>query len=197
MKSDSSIWVILAHLLRPQGRKGEVLADLFTDFPERFAGREELFLVPSGFTGDRSIARRVDITSSWLPTGKNKGRVVLQFAGIDTISAAEAVSGFDLAIPDDRRMPLDEKSTYISDLVGCTLLDDAVPVGKISDVQFPASSEGARLAEAAPLLTVLAKDGSEILVPYVKAFVRNLDLTARRLVMSLPIGLVEVNRRQD
>jgi 16S rRNA processing protein RimM len=172
-----------------------VLADLFTDFPERLAGREDLFLAASGFAGDRSTAKEVDITSSWLPTGKNRGRVVLQFAGIDTISAAEAVAGLDLVVPDDRRMPLDEESTYISDLVGCTLLDDAVPVGEICDVQFPASSEGTRLAEAAPLLTVLATDGSEILVPFVKAFIRRLDLTAKRLVMSLPIGLVEVNRQ--
>jgi 16S rRNA processing protein RimM len=195
MKSDSPTWIVLAHLLRPQGRKGEVLADLFTDFPEHFAGREDVFLVPSRFTGDRLIARQVDITSSWLPTGKNRGRVVLQFSGIDTISAAEAVSGLDLVISDDRRMPLEEESIYISDLVGCTLLDDAVSVGEISDVQFPASSEGARIPEAAPLLTVLAKDGSEILVPFVKAFVKTLDLTARRLVMSLPAGLIDVNRK--
>ena len=195
MKPDSSAWTILAHLLRPQGRKGEVLAELFTDFPDRFTGREDLFLVPFGFAGDRSAARRVDITSSWLPTGKNKGRVVLQFSGIDTIATAETISGLDLAVPNDRRMPLDEESIYISDLVGCTLFDDAVAVGEISDVQFPASPNGTRLPETAPLLTVLAEDGSEILVPFVKAFIKTLDLPARRIVMMLPPGLIEVNRK--
>jgi 16S rRNA processing protein RimM len=195
MEPDSSAWTILARLLRPQGRKGEVLAELFTDFPDRFAGREDLFLVPFGFAGDRTAARHVGITSSWLPTGKNSGRVVLQFAGIDSIAAAETISGLDLVIPNDRRMPLDEESIYISDLVGCTLFDDAVAVGEISDVQFPASPNGTRLPETAPLLAVLAEDGSEILVPFVKAFIKTVDLPARRIVMMLPAGLVEVNRK--
>ncbi|HTF61080.1 MAG TPA: hypothetical protein VK638_00055, partial [Edaphobacter sp.] len=118
-----------------------------------------------------------------------------QFSGIDTIATAETISGLDLAVPNDRRMPLDEESIYISDLVGCTLFDDAVAVGEISDVQFPASPNGTRLPETAPLLTVLAEDGSEILVPFVKAFIKTLDLPARRIVMKLPAGLVEVNRK--
>jgi 16S rRNA processing protein RimM len=92
-------------------------------------------------------------------------------------------------------MPLDEESIYISDLVGCTLFDDAVAVGEISDVQFPASPNGTRLPETAPLLAVLAEDGSEILVPFVKAFIKTVDLPARRIVMMLPAGLVEVNRK--
>src|ERR1700733_797094 len=39
-------WVLLAHIVRPQGRQGEVLADIFTDFPERFSQRNRLFLRP-------------------------------------------------------------------------------------------------------------------------------------------------------
>ena len=37
-------WVMLARVVRPQGRRGEVLADILTDFPESFAGRKRLFL---------------------------------------------------------------------------------------------------------------------------------------------------------
>jgi 16S rRNA processing protein RimM len=190
----SSNWVVLARLLRPQGRKGELLADLFTDFPEQLVGRTELFLTSSGGTAAPSTARPVEVTSSWLPVGKNRGRVVLQLAGIDSISAAESLAGFELVVSDDNRMPLDDESVYVSELVGCTLFDENVAIGEITDVQFPTSADGARLSDAAAML-IVQSSGGEVLVPFVKPFVKNLDLPARRLVMSLPAGLVEVNQK--
>lgn len=193
MPSEAS-WTILARLIRPQGRKGELLAELFTDFPERFAGREALFLLPPGFTGEITSAQRVEVTSSWLPVGKNRGRIVLHLAGINTISEAEAYAGFEIAVPDNRRMPLESESIYVSDLVGCTLFDREVEVGKITGVQFPVSSEGTRIPDAPALLVVQSRMDEEILVPFAKAFVQTVDLPAKRLVMRLPAGLVEMNQ---
>src|SRR5258706_11358811 len=86
-------WIVLAHLLRPQGRKGEVLAELLTDFPERFEGQSRVFLAAPGFEGEESEARSAEVVGFWLPVGRNEGRVVLQFAGIDTISDAESIAG--------------------------------------------------------------------------------------------------------
>lgn len=194
MQVDASKWVVLAHLLRPQGRKGELLAELLTDFPDRFVGRKDLFLVSSGNAKDQST-QSVDVTSSWLPVGKNKGRIVLHFADVDTISAAEAYVGMDVVVPSDRRVTLEDESIYISDLVGCTVGEETRVIGQIGDVQFPTAPDGSRLPDAAPLLVVTTNDGEEVLIPFVKAFVRNLDLTARRLQMSLPPGLVEVNQQ--
>jgi 16S rRNA processing protein RimM len=194
MDSETSSWIVLAHLVRPQGRKGELLAELLTDFPDRFVGREDLFLAPPGFDGLPAEARRVDVTSSWLPLGKNVGRVVLQFAGIDTISDAEAIAGLDVLVPSERRAQLDAESMYISDLVGCVLFDGETEVGRVTDVQFPSATDGARLADAAPLLEVQSGDGGEILVPFVKVFLESIDLPAKRIVMNLPAGLLDVNR---
>src|SRR5882757_531890 len=81
MPAATSPWTVLAHLLRPQGRKGELLAELLTDFPDRFVDRDDLFLAPPGFQGEPGEARRIKVASSWLPVGKNKGRVVLQLDG--------------------------------------------------------------------------------------------------------------------
>ena len=194
MDSETSSWIVLAHLVRPQGRKGELLADLLTDFPDRFAGREDLFLAKPGFEGSPAEARRVDVTSSWLPVGKNQGRVVLQFSGIDTISDAEAIAGLDVLVPRERRAQLDAESIYISDLVDCVVFDGKTEVGKVTDVQFSSVSDGSRLAEAAPLLVIHSSEGSEILVPFVKAFLESIDLTTKRIVMNLPVGLADVNR---
>jgi 16S rRNA processing protein RimM len=188
-------WIVLAHLLRPQGRKGEVLAELFTDFPERFKDQTRVFLAPPNFAGEADDARSAEVVSFWLPVGKNAGRIVLGFAGVDTISDAESIAGLEVIVPVEERLALDDDSTYISELVGCTLYDGAAVVGVVEDVQFPTTADGGRrLEEAAPLLVVTSSDGDEVLVPFVKAFLIAVDAAAKRIDMVLPAGLVDVNR---
>jgi 16S rRNA processing protein RimM len=196
MTSDSpASWIVLAHLLRPQGRKGELLAELLTDFPERFDEKRRVFLASPNFAGEEAQARAVEVVSFWLPVGKNEGRIVLQFAGIDSITAAEGIAGLDVIVPYEERLPLDDESEYISDLIGCTVYDGSNVVGVIDDVQFPSTPDGARrLVEAAPLLAVLSPAGDEILIPFAKAFLVRINVKEKRVDMTLPEGLVEVNR---
>jgi 16S rRNA processing protein RimM len=195
MTQSAPSWILLAHLLRPQGRKGEVLAELFTDFPERFDDQRRVFLAAPGFDGEQAEARSAEVVAFWLPLGKNEGRVVLQFAGIDTISDAESIAGKDVIVPHEERLPLDEESVYISELIGCTVYDGTVPVGIVEDVQFAMSADGGRrLDDAAPLLAVTSHEGDEILIPFAKAFLVAVDTEEKRIDMNLPEGLVEVNR---
>src|ERR1700678_251956 len=195
MTQSAPSWILLAHLLRPQGRKGEVLAELFTDFPERFDDQRRVFLAAPGFDGEQAEARPAEVVAFWLPLGKNEGRVVLQFAGIDTISDAESIAGKDVIVPHEERLPLDEESVYISELIGCTVYDGTVPVGIVEDVQFAMSADGGRrLDGASPLLAVTSHEGDEILIPFAKAFLVAVDTEEKRIDMNLPEGLVEVNR---
>jgi 16S rRNA processing protein RimM len=193
-------WVVLAHLLRPQGRKGEVLAELFTDFPDRFDTQKRVFLAPPGFAGPESAARIAEVAAYWLPVGRNQGRIVLQFAGIDSINAAEPFCGLEVIVPETERVELADDANYISDLIGCTVIDLASPdhpvtVGTITDVYFATTPDGGRrLDEAAPLLAVETAAGDEVLIPFVKAFIRSLHPEHKRIEMSLPPGLLEVNR---
>ncbi len=188
-------WTALAHLLRPQGRKGELLAELLTDFPERFEAQRRVYLAPPEFSGTVEEARSAEVKAFWLPVGKNQGRIVLQLEGIESITEAEPLAGMDIIIPTEERLSLEDDSVYISELIGCTIFDQGVAVGVIEDVQFPASADGARrLTKAAPLLTVKSPAGDEVLVPFVKAFLVSMDLSAGRVDMLLPEGLVDVNR---
>lgn len=195
-------WVWLARIRRPQGRKGEVLAEILTDFPEKFAERKHLWLLPGAGsrkslgapgalplgTGETSSvfaqARQVELTNHWL----HKGAIVLHFAGVDSISAAEELKGMTVAVPQDERAPLSEGEAYIGDLIGCMLVDVAgtepVEVGEIGDVD--------RTAGPAPLLIVRGKSG-EVLVPFAKSYLRKVDLEGKKVEMALPEGLVELN----
>src|SRR6202012_1065905 len=99
MTANPSSWIVLAHLLRPQGRKGELLAELHTDFPERFKDSRRVFLAAPDFNGTSAEAKEAEGPDFWVPVGKNQGRVVLKLVGIDSISAAEGVGGLDVIVP--------------------------------------------------------------------------------------------------
>jgi 16S rRNA processing protein RimM len=198
MTQSTPAWIVLAHLLRPQGRKGEVLAELFTDFPERFEDHKRVFLAAPGFAGEETEARAAEVVAFWLPVGKNEGRVVLHFAGIETISDAESIAGQDVLVPRAERLALDDESVYVSELIGCTVYDGPQPVGVVEDVQFAMSADGARrLDDAAPLLAVRSSEGDEVLIPFAKVFLVGVDTEAKRVDMVLPQGLVDVNRPPD
>ena len=194
-RDTASSWLVLAHLLRPQGRKGEILADLLTDFPERFEGGARIYLAKPEFTGPAESARVVTVLNHWLPVGRNHGRVVLHITGIDSIEQAEALAGLDVIVPAEERMALDDDAEYISDLIDCSVFDHGTLVGAVSAVDFPTTADGARrLPDAAPLLTVITPEGDEVLIPYVQSFLLSTDTASRRIEMELPPGLLELNR---
>src|ERR1700685_1496626 len=104
-------WVWLPRIRRNQGRKGEVFADILTDFPEKFAERKRLWLLrgtapPAGTPrpartarpadvldadqADDAAAREVELVAHW----QHKGGIVLHFAGVDSISDAAKLAGF-------------------------------------------------------------------------------------------------------
>jgi 16S rRNA processing protein RimM len=214
-------WVWLARIRRPQGRKGEVFAELLTDFPQKFTDRRRLWLLPEdpssstragapgpgsprtglrprggdpshlGTRETRPIdpqARQVDLINHWL----HKSGVVLHFAGVDSISAAEALAGLIVAIPRAERAALPADEAYIGDLIGCTLVDVTgavpVPVGEIVDVDLSAG----RPLGTAPLLIVRGPAG-EILIPFAKSYLRRIDVAGKRIEMALPEGLIDLN----
>ena len=182
-------WAWLARIRKPQGRKGEVFADILTDFPEKFAERKRLWLVadPDSPRTKASVApREAELVAHWL----HKGGIVLHFGTSNSISDAETLAGLIVAIPSSERTPLAEDEVYIADLVGCTLFDVAgnapVSVGEIEEVD--------RTAGPVALLVVRAPGSDEeILVPFAKSFLRRIDLAGRRVEMTLPEGLVDLN----
>ncbi len=202
--ASASQWIVLARILRPQGRRGEVLADLFTDFPQRFRQQPRVWLAPQGFADSPAAAspstetsppiRIAEVASHWLPVGRNAGRIVLRFAGIDSIEQAAPLAGFEVLVPLAERTPLDPGAAYISDLIGCTVFDRGQPLGTVAAVHFPTTPDGARrLDAAAPLLVLATPSGDELLVPFARAFLVELDPAAKSIRMALPEGLAEIN----
>ncbi|MGC2112331.1 MAG: ribosome maturation factor RimM [Candidatus Korobacteraceae bacterium] len=179
----------MARVLGPQGRRGEVLAELHTDFPQRFEERRQL----SGLAPDGS-RRELQLEEHWF----HKGGVVLKFAGVDSISDAERLKGFEVQLPREERTELEAGSAYISEIVGCDVWIDGGQrfLGRVIEVQFGAGE--------APLLVVrlpicAAPRGprgeihSDVLVPYAAEYVTKLDLPEHRIQMQLPEGLLDLD----
>jgi 16S rRNA processing protein RimM len=178
-------WVLIAQIARPHGRRGEVVAEILTDFPERFHDRPRLWLVPPPHIG--TPPREVRLENFWFL----RSRVIFKLQGIDSMTAAESLRGYGVAIPAAERAPLEAGSWYAADLVGCRLidLDRNADVGEIVDVDRGTSSTD--------LLVVAAGNPRsphrELLIPFVRDYLVCVDTAARRVEMRLPTGLLDIN----
>jgi 16S rRNA processing protein RimM len=183
-------WAWLARIRRPQGRKGEVFAEILTDFPEKFTERRRLWLLSEGASGSRPAPapREVELTAHWL----HKGGVVLHFSGVDSISAAETLNGLIAAIPRAERALPGEDEVYVGDLIGCSLVDVA---GANEASAAPVVGEIVNVDRTAGPVALLVVDGAagEVLVPFAKSYLRKIDLESRRVEMALPEGLTDLN----
>jgi 16S rRNA processing protein RimM len=198
--SESQRWVAVAHILRPRGNKGEVAAELLTDFPQRLTELREAFLANDR---DQAQPRRQQIKSCWL-SQNHRGQAVFHFEGCSSIGEAEKLRGLDVLLPIEQRVTLPAGQYFISDLIGCSVFEcereissvasspcsmSTAPalLGSVTDVQF--TGEG---VAGTPLLVVNAR-GGEVLIPLAEDICTRIDPAGRRIDVMLPEGLRELN----
>lgn len=191
----------VAHILRPRGNKGEVAAELLTDFPQRLTGLREAFLATDR---DQAEPRRLRIKACWL-SQNHPGQAIFHFEGYSSIGDAEKLRGLDVLLPIEQRVKLPAGQYFISDLIGCSVFEcarEASPVasspcamstapsllGSVTDVQF--TGEG---VSGTPLLVVDAREG-ELLIPLAQDICTGIDVRGRRIEVVLPEGLRDLNR---
>lgn len=179
-RETSGEFITLARVLKTQGRHGEVAVEVHSDIPGRFAVGMKLFALEKSQT----TRREVEIEGLW----PHKGLLVLKFAGVDSISDAEVLIGSELQVRRADRAELEQGWTYVSDLIGCTVLDlsngTSREIGHIEDVQFGAGE--------APLL-IVADGSKKFEIPFAEAYLEKVDATRHEVRMNLPEGMLEVN----
>ena len=178
----SGEFITLARVVKTQGRRGEVAAELHSDVPDRFVTGMKLFALPKSSSLRAEEARReLEVEDLW----PHKGLVVLKFCGVDSMNDAELLIGSELQVPKAQRADLEAGWNYVSDLIGCTVLDRAREIGRIEDVQFGAGE--------APLLIVVDSAGRKFDVPFAEAYLEGVDTAQRQVRMNLPEGMLEIN----
>jgi 16S rRNA processing protein RimM len=172
--------VTLAKILRPRGLRGEVAAEILTDFPERLPKLREVWLADG-----RSAPRRVRVQRCWLSPSRG-GQAVFHFADINSMEDAESLRGLEVQVPIEQRAQLAAGSYFVGDLVGCEVWEVGASsaLGSVRDVEFPGG---------APLLAIDTNEG-EVLVPLAAEFCVHIDVKAKRIDVTLPEGLRDLNR---
>ena len=182
MAAESSSGLTLARILRPWGRRGEVAAEILTDFPEHLTALKEAKVCDGS---SRMPPRDVAIRSCRI----HLGQAIFHFAGVDSISDAEKLRGLEVQVSLDERAPLPPDRHYTDELIGCEVWEQGAGalLGAVREVENnggPAESW---------LLNVDTPQG-ELLIPLAAEICTRIDTAARRIEVRLPEGLRDLNR---
>jgi 16S rRNA processing protein RimM len=167
---EAAQWVTIARLGKTRGNRGEITALPLSSKPERYQELKAVYLFGDG--------RRCEIESAWF----HAGTLVLKFRGVDSISEAETLAGWEVRIPRDQRLQPDPDEYFCSDLVGCEVVDrrDGQPIGTVTAFEESAG---------AGLLVV----GDDLLIPFARSICVEINPAERRIVVDLPEGLRDLN----
>lgn len=174
--------------------------ELLTDFPERLSRIREVFL---GDGSEGAEPRRVTIKTFWV-SENHRGQGVFHFEGCSSISEAEKFRGLHVLLPFEQRVSLPTGHYFVSDLIGCSVFEGpkeasayssspcslaTAPalLGVVSDVQLTGEK-----VSGTPFLAVATQNG-ELLIPLAEDICTRIDTTARRIDVTLPEGLRNLN----
>ena len=191
-------FLAIARLIKPQGRRGEMAAEILTDVPGRFDKLRSAFLEQPG--GQPSS---VNLENAWL----HKGRVILKLAGIDSIDEADRLRGRHILVPRNERAALAAHQYYLWELEGCRVVRDldgvTMEIGIVTEVE---PTEGVPLLHVVPIKAPAKETGNrdarekagprdELLIPLAQAICGRIDIGAKLIVIDPPEDLLELNRQ--
>ena len=165
--------VAIARILRSRGLRGELVAEILTDFRDRFDGLEYVTALMPG--GDRLALK---IERAWF----QNGRVVLKFAGYDSIETSEALRDAEICVTEDEAVELDEGEYFDWQLEGCqveTLAGETI--GTVKELMRAGGTE----------ILVVTGYEKEYLIPFAQAICPEVDIENKLIRIDPPDGLLE------
>ncbi len=175
MKVPPDDLVVVARVVRTRGLRGEVVADLLTDFPGRFEALEDVIAIaPDG------TRRSLQIEEHWFQAN----RIVFKFGGYDSIDEAKELAGFQIAVPASDRIELPKDQFYEWELAGCRVETiDGESIGVVREVMRTGGVE---------ILVVAGDAGGEFLIPMAEEICVEIDVSRKLVRVNPPEGLLEL-----
>jgi len=178
---DSNRLIFIGKITKTTGIDGSLKVTTATDFPERFktvrlvklVNSQNLFLKHRITGSENFYIQKVSILN---------GYIRIKFDGYNTIEEAEKLKGFYIGIDEKERIVLPDENYYYYDLIGCDLYDGEKHIGKIISIEDFGSGD---------LLKIAAVNGKEILIPFLKEFIKEIDTTNKRINAELIEGFTE------
>lgn len=167
--------IIVARAVRTRGLKGEIVADVLTDFPDRFERVSRLQGV--GPSGDR---KQLELEDHWF----QNERVILKFTGYDSIEEADALVGYEFGLPEAERIQLSRDEFYDWELEGCAVeIAQGPAIGNVREVMRTGGVE---------LLVVEDNARREHLIPLAHEIVVHVDIARKKILIDPPEGLLDL-----
>lgn len=167
---------MVAFTVRPRGLRGELVADMMTDFPERFEDLDEVIVKkPDG------KSENLKIDNFWF----QKDRIVLKFAGVDSIEAAQPYINCEVCVPESAAVELESDEFYDWELEGCQVetLEGKI-LGRVREVMRTGGTE---------ILVVAREDEptKDYLIPFAEKICTDVDIENKSIRINPPEGLLE------
>ena len=199
-------WLEIGTIVSPQGLKGELRIYPNSDFPERFTQPGQRWLLPPN---SQQLQEVELVTGRYIP-GKNL--YVVRLAGVENREGADALRGCRLLVSKADRPQLQEDEYHVSDLVDLEVYNQLTQenIGVVTDIfwagndllevtlhQQPAIKEAPTDLEETPRKKRRSKQKlpATILIPFVKDIVPVVDIEGKRVEITPPPGLLEVNEK--
>lgn len=164
--------VVVGRVLRPHGVRGEVAVEVLTDVPGRFRTGSRL-------TGVRKDGPPVPLLVA--ASRPHKGGVLVTFEGVEDRDRAGELRGLDLEVPRSE-VPKAPRGTYYQfELVGCRCRNGGEDLGQVAEV----------VEDGGGVMLIVEGEGRRVPVPFVKEFLRKVDVAGGRIELELPPGLLE------
>ncbi|MFQ5696529.1 MAG: ribosome maturation factor RimM [Terriglobia bacterium] len=172
--SAAPAWLTVARIVKTQGRRGEVAAEILTDFPEKLCARKQVWLWDGS-----TEPRPVPVARVW----PHKSFLIFQFAGCDSISQAKELVGQEIQIPRPQAAELETGRFYEHDLVGCRVVEQGSgrELGRVRELVTTGGT---------PVLAVEASNGREVLIPFAEEFCPRIAPAEKVIEVALPQGLL-------
>jgi 16S rRNA processing protein RimM len=165
--------VAVAKIVKSRGLRGELVADVLTDFPDRFQALETVVaLFPDG------KQRALKIENFWF----QKDRIIFKFAGFDSIETAEALRGAEICVPESESVELDPGEFFDWELTDCEVETvEGEKIGRVKELMRTGGTE----------ILVVEGAGKEYLIPFAETICTEVDIENKLIKVDAPEGLLE------
>jgi 16S rRNA processing protein RimM len=165
--------VAIAKIVKSRGLRGELIANVLTDFPERFAETSNVIaLFPNGETFDLILEK------FWF----QKGRIILRFADFDSIEKAETLRGAEICVPENETIELEEDEFFDWQLINCEVETiKGEKIGRVKNLMRTGGTENL-IVEGAT---------KDYLIPFAETICIFVDIENKLIKIDPPDGLLE------
>lgn len=165
--------ITVAKIAKTRGLRGELVADILTDFPERFELLETVFIIkPNGETLETEIEK------FWF----QKDRVILKFKGFDQIESAETLRNSEVCIPESEAVALETDEFYDWELQECEVETvEGEKLGRVKDLLRTGGTE----------VLVVQGETKDYLIPFAETICVEVDIENKLIKVDAPNGLLD------